>query len=60
MIQVFGNERIPPERGGKVTGSGRKISEIDETWKQHSDQNTASMFIDFRCFLVETSPHFLT
>ncbi len=50
MILASENERIPPERGGKVTGFRRKTPEIDGKWKQYADRN----FLDF--FLVTSRP----
>jgi hypothetical protein len=35
MIPTFGNERISPKRGAKVTGSCRKTPKSDGTWKQY-------------------------
>jgi hypothetical protein len=36
MIPAIEAERIPLERAGKVTESGRKTPEIDVKWKQYS------------------------
>jgi hypothetical protein len=33
IVSTSGNERIPPERDGKITGSGRKTPEIHGAWK---------------------------
>jgi hypothetical protein len=57
MIQASGNERIPLERGGNITGSCKKTPESMEDLKQYSDRK---VFGFFRCFSAGTGPYFLT
>jgi hypothetical protein len=52
MIPVSENDRNRPERGEKMTESGRKTPELDETWKQYSGQKFFGCFFlgDLRAF----------
>jgi len=52
MIPASENDRNRPERGEKMTESGRKTSELDETWKQYSGWKFFGCFFlgDLRAF----------